>query len=291
MHPQNQLMIDLFREHLGTFEAKAKTDVWHQRLFGWVMFWMWLYEEDEDRSLLDGVVKMMLPTLAVGLVFGSILGTYEGLLFNRAVAGLAIGASIGGSLSALIGILQLARGRRRIQQRYMTDFITFMGWGLYAPSLDRLEHYSFWRVLAHELVHGFDDKRLPGPLFRLGYAMPQGLALLALMALGKFWFPWMVWFGLCQAFLLPWPAPARAWAEMRGYTMSMAARHWDGQDVTKEYVANIAQNFTSGDYYWMWPFKTAILKKLNRNLETIYDDSILEDDIFRIVREATLKKE
>jgi hypothetical protein len=289
MHAQNELLIDLFKKHLGSFEALAKEDVWHQRLFGWVMFWMWVYEEDENRSFADGVLKMALPTLLVGLAFGSILGTYEGFLFDHTLWGLVTGSAIGGGLAAAVGILQLAKGRRSIKLRYMTDFITFMGLGLYAPDIGRLEHYSFWRVLAHEFVHGHDDARLPPLLFKLGYAMPQGLALLALLAIGKIWFPWMVWFGLCQAFLLPLPSPVRAWAELRGYTMSMATRHWDGKENSEEYIENIAENFYGPDYFFMWPFKSDIRKRLAHQLESIHDDSILEDEVFRIVREATKK--
>jgi len=288
MHERNELIISLFRKHLGGFEVYEKQDVWHQRLLGVVMFWMWGYEKDESISLGRAVVNVLLPLLAVGSIAGSIIGGYEGFLFGHTLTGLAIGASLGAIASLSFAVFQIAKGARRIERRYMTDFISFVGKALFVPDMDRLEAYSFWRVLAHEFVHGWDAKEKPLMSFQLGYVVPQVLAFLALLAIGKIWVPWMAWFGICQVFLLPLPAPVRAWAEKRGYTMTLAASIWDGwsDENVERRIEGITQNFTSGDYYWMWPFRSRVTGWFTEAVEDIKSGAILDDEPFRIVHDA-----
>lgn len=108
------------------------------------------------------------------------------------------------------------------QRKFMTDYTTVVGSNIWRPRL-----YDFgkgaraagdYATLRHEMVHVRDSRRwkvLWTPL----YFFPQALAL---GAFGAFWTPWCWLFLL---FILPWPAPFRVWAELRGYDETFRAIH------------------------------------------------------------------
>lgn len=115
-----------------------------------------------------------------------------------------------------------------------------------------------WRVLAHEIVHVHDKQKMPLGIFGFSvvYLFPQVLAVLALLsllgfALGAEW----AWTLLFLLFLAPIPAVGRAWAEKRGYAMSMAANYWANGHILLGAQDGIVAKFTGPDYYFMWPFK------------------------------------
>jgi hypothetical protein len=148
---------------------------------------------------------------------------------------------------------------------FMSSITTTMGATVYFPSRAWVEedYGRAWRVLCHELVHVEDYRALGknGWLFGVGYAMPQGLAVLAL--LGIPFHSW--WFLLFLLLLAPLPAPWRKAAEMRGYAMTMAVRYWTfGGGIPKELKDHIVQNFVGPKYYFMWPFKGAVEREVGQ---------------------------
>ena len=81
--------------------------------------------------------------------------------------------------------------------------------------------------------------------------------------------------------LAPIPAPGRYWAELRGYGMSIHWAVWVGDRVRIE--RKVAQ-FTGPPYYFMWPFKKSVEKKL-RKYEERARAGIVKDPAFLHMRE------
>ena len=106
-------------------------------------------------------------------------------------------------------------------KRFMTGFITTWYPNIYVPELPWKEqdHAPAISILAHEWVHLNDRKRM-GWLFDLLYISPQCLTAFSVFAF------WNLWFLLFLLFLLPIPSPGRAWAEFRGYRMTIAINYW-----------------------------------------------------------------
>ena len=150
---------------------------------------------------------------------------------------------------------------------FMDRFVTTLYPKVYVPSLLRWESNNFFSIItvAHEYVHLYDRKRL-GLFFNFLYLSPQVLVVLALL------YPLNTWFLLFLVCLLPLPSPGRAWAEFRGYRMSMAVHHWLTGE--KYSVKHITHQFISSNYYWMFPFRTLVEKLFNREFEKIKLDEL-----------------
>ena len=149
--------------------------------------------------------------------------------------------------------------------KFMSEYTTTLHKTVYFPSLVFVQEHPdiAWRVLVHEMVHVEDSIALFAPVFGLLYLFPQCLAGLSLLALLGFWFPTMWWFAAFLLCLLPFPAPGRKWAEMRGYGMSIAVLVWAGYIPDLE---SIATQFTGPAYFWMWPFKSQVLAQLQTHV-------------------------
>ena len=167
-------------------------------------------------------------------------------------------------------------------KRFMEDYVTTLYPMVYVPELPWDEQPVESRIitLAHEYVHLKDRKRL-GWLFNILYLSPQ---IFALLAIGAFW---NLWFLLALLFLLPLPSPGRAWLEWRGYRMSMAL-YWalTGQRVN---IFWVREQFTSSQYYWMWPFKRSLEAHILKAAEDIESGKFLSPEIFEILE--IIKKE
>jgi len=86
----------------------------------------------------------------------------------------------------------------------------------------------------------------------------------------------LLWLGLAIVPLLPIPAPGRAWAELRGYGMSIYAERWMfGQSFLKSKV----KQFTGFAYFLMWPFRGYVEKKLKR-YQSDAEQGILRDEVY-----------
>lgn len=68
-----------------------------------------------------------------------------------------------------------------------------------------------------------------------------------------------LWMLAPLVFLAPIPAPGRAWAELRGYRMSV---FMELVMFGKTRIETKVRKFTGPSYYWMWPFPKPVRKKL-----------------------------
>lgn len=162
---------------------------------------------------------------------------------------------------------------------FMTSFITTYYPKVYVPSLQRwnLNHTATISILAHEYVHLSDRKRL-SLLFNLAYLSPQILAVFALLA------PLSPWFLLCLLFLAPIPSPGRAWAEIRGYRMTVAVYYW--LSAGKYNLDYVIEHFIGPNYYWMWPFKKYIRRRLELEYQRIKNND-LDPELLEIKKVLT----
>lgn len=160
--------------------------------------------------------------------------------------------------------------------RYLTSYITtnypYVDW----PDAAYASQEGNWKVLAHEYVHLYDRQRL-GVWFSAAYLFPQMLAPLALLSFLGFVNLWfllnLVW--LCA--LVPWPAPGREWAELRGYTMSMAVNYWRYGSIAPGTLEWIEPQFTGWSYYKMsWRASAKMQARLQTQVALIVSGKILE---------------
>ena len=167
---------------------------------------------------------------------------------------------------------------RIFNDSFMTHYITTIGRKIYSPYKE-----NGLPVIAHECQHIWDSKRWP-VLYEIGYLSPQIWFLLALGSFAAFASLWALLFLLALPLLAPLPAYFRMKIEMRGYAMTMAVWFWrTGRFTDFDYVAD---KFLGPDYFWMWPFKKAIRKRLKKIQVAIVDNSILSwSPIFKEVHE------
>jgi hypothetical protein len=176
-----------------------------------------------------------------------------------------------------------ARGMRLVgktmfwAREFMTEVVTTIGSVVYFPSRKWVEedYERAWTLLSHELVH-VEDYQSKGKwrwLFFATYAMPQGLAILALLAIVlKAWWP-LVFLGC----LAPLPAPWRKHAEMRGYAMNMAVYFWaHGGGIPQDLKEEITSYFTGPLYFFMWPFKRSAANEVGQWSKRVLCDEIFE---------------
>lgn len=117
-------------------------------------------------------------------------------------------------------------------------------------------------ILAHETVHEYDRKRLGTVPFTLLYLFPQILAIFSLLAVLAFWnMNWLTCL-FFLLFLLPIPAPGRAWLEVRGYKTNMSLGRLKGWDPNLLSFRIIRDNFMSVNYYYMMPIFEWTAKRL-----------------------------
>jgi len=150
---------------------------------------------------------------------------------------------------------------------FMKRFVTTFYPKIYIPSKLRWEANSFFSIitLAHEYVHLSDRKRWH-LFFNFIYLTPQAFVIFALL------YPISPWFLLFLVCLLPLPSFGRAWAEFRGYRMSVAIHYWlSGERYSLKHVSH---QFVSPNYYWMFPFERIVERIFNREFEKIVADDL-----------------
>ena len=156
-------------------------------------------------------------------------------------------------------------------KNFMTRYITVIGRTIYFPSKEWLDENRARaaHALCHEFVHISDEQNVGSVVFRLSYLFPQCMALFALC--GFFVGPAALLFLI---FLLPLPAPFRTFWELRGYAMTDAvlfAKH--KRFANDEYLL---RQFTSPAYYYMWPFKKALRREIEKNRDAIVEERLHE---------------
>ncbi len=154
---------------------------------------------------------------------------------------------------------------------FMTRYITVIGKTIYFPSREWLENNRAGaaRSLCHEFVHISDEKNVGSAVFRVSYLFPQCMALFALLSV--FVGPSALLFLL---FLLPLPAPFRTFWELRGYAMTDAVLYAKHQQFADEDF--LMKQFTTSNYYYMWPFKKSLLREIAKNRAAIRDERLHE---------------
>jgi len=146
-----------------------------------------------------------------------------------------------------------------------TQFISTNAPKVYFENEAYIRQHWPWKTLEHEWVHLKDADTFFGLLpfmplwfnrkvFGAAYLFPQILGLGALGAIGAIFFPPLLACLGCLLFAAPWPAPFRAWAEVRAYRRSIELRPSMEEQKVEEY----SKYFTGPDYYFMWPFKQGI---------------------------------
>lgn len=171
---------------------------------------------------------------------------------------------------------------------FMEDFSTTLGFTAYLTD----DHMNNISVIFHEGRHAQQGNKYTRPLQGALYLLPQLIAIIALFAcltlvgfsLGGF--TWC-WWPIALLLLLAAPLPAywRMKFEFDAYCVSMAIRHWTRGDVADSYIDNLVSNFTSGAYYFMWPFKSYLRKRFLRKLEWIKASKVGSDPYYVAVHE------
>jgi hypothetical protein len=145
-------------------------------------------------------------------------------------------------------------------------------------------------------VHLFDAKQ--GRIkFTLLYLFPQILAVLALLAVGAFWFFPMLLAVLFLAALAPLPSPSRTEIELRGYAMTLAVEYWTAGSIPEDSVSRYSEYFTGWSYYMMSPDRVYVMDRLNVIVEAIKSNKIFEGpqaepyrDVFLLLKREGLVK-
>lgn len=190
-------------------------------------------------------------------------------------------------LQRLIGTLLF------FNKTFMTAFITTFFHHSWFPSVEFVAANpdGAGDVLWHEGTHDFDEQRLPlrvklgsyqgSLLYQFLYLFPASLgamvfgAGLFFLLLGIFVhavlpLAWLILVGVIVA-AIP-IAPFRMQIEMRGYGMSLLICYMrgmkKGSEEHKAVMAHYASMFTGPNYYFMWPFKASVQKRL----EAIWSD-------------------
>lgn len=175
-------------------------------------------------------------------------------------------------------------------KRFMEGFVTTIGSKVYWPSrkmFNEFPDHSFV-TLAHEYVHVMDNQKSPAK-FKLGYLFPQILAALSLFSILAFISLWFLFFLAFLIFLAPIPAPFRKNSELRGYGMSIKARNWLYGGIDDSTMDHYVNQFTSGNYYYMWPFENNVRKELNKwNNNSVIDEPAFLD-VYSLIQENSNK--
>lgn len=137
-------------------------------------------------------------------------------------------------LNAILWVLTFGK------TEFMTRYHTVLGKTIYtSPNWTETSWLHRWIVVRHEGVHLRQAKR---------------------MGLGLFWFGWVIW-SLAYLFLLPsvWTLRSRWEKEAYAETIRCSQRFEVG--VSRE---RIIQQFTSAQYFWMWPFRSKVEQWLDQ---------------------------
>jgi len=181
-----------------------------------------------------------------------------------------------------------------VNRKFMKGYTTTVYPFVYFPSRKWLAENKAHaaKVLAHEFTHLWDEKDRGHLAYKVSYLSPQIVGICGLLGLLGFVWPPAVWASLMGFFAFPIPSFGRKNIERRGYAMSIAMNMWRYGKVTEYTIGWIAKAFTSGNYYWMWPFKKKVRRFIAEDITRIGSGSIMygaKQEPFRKVH-AVLKE-
>ena len=163
---------------------------------------------------------------------------------------------------------------------FMTRFTTTIGSTIYFPSRQwhaEKDAATLVSIVAHEVTHVMDNRRMGTVKYVYSYLSPQLNALGALIALASIWAGawWLLGLGFL-AFAAPWGSKGRTDLEMRGYATSMAVAAWVGSPYASP-PDWIVDQFTGPSYYFMCPNQQGVQDQLAVWIAKIEDDTILKE--------------
>lgn len=147
-----------------------------------------------------------------------------------------------------------------IWQKTFFQFHTTIGSKIYLvdSSIKAKMWRSIYGTMRHEFVHVLQREKW-WLLYDFSYILPQILALIAFgVAFGQVW---MLGF---MVFAGPIPSPWRMKWEMEGYTATLLTYFEIHGEIPDWLIKQKARNFYTSAYYFMWPFKKDVLRRLNR---------------------------
>ena len=140
------------------------------------------------------------------------------------------------------------------------------------------KHRGHWGVLGHEGVHVLQSQRQTRLLHGILYLLPQLLVLGFILAPLITWsLSW--WFLLFLVFAVPIPAYFRMRKELEAYSASITFRLWRRSYVPEHYYKHYSVKFVEGHYWYMWPFRKYIEKKLREAVgrADVFDGEFLRE--------------
>ena len=173
---------------------------------------------------------------------------------------------------------------------FMTN-CTVLNNTIYIPTENYIKSHpvSTAVVFMHELVHLYDQKRIGGIWFYLGYIFPQILILPALLF---FLASWKIALPVILLLSLPIPAYFRMHFEKRAYISSIYIIQKLSERLNFNPKLNIQNDFfiscfINSSYYFMWPFGNAITSQFNGAVQLVqsgqrpYQDAVFDmlDDL------------
>ena len=169
---------------------------------------------------------------------------------------------------------------------YMTSFVTTLGQTTYLPSTcDDGPGDGMWQVILHEGQHAKDAQKIGNWVFGAAYLLPQLLGVLGIaytLVVGialLFGAPLALLWGCTSLLLLaPLPAFGRAYAEIRGYTVSLAVGFWSGTlGDEAAYLNGLVDIFSGPSYYYMWIFKKWTRSYFEQKLQELKTNTFVLD--------------
>lgn len=163
---------------------------------------------------------------------------------------------------------------------YMKSAWTTIGYTIYRPDGGASV------MILHEGVHCVQKER-DGWKYEMKYLFPQCFSILALLTFFNWW--WL----LSLLFLLPWPAPWRMLYELEAYKVqvSVDTLMW-GRDFGKALAHVLSEYFVNHKYYFMWPFRKYINRKLEKHVintyfltDSVWNNSYIRDIVLKLDRE------
>lgn len=172
---------------------------------------------------------------------------------------------------------------------FMKGYTTTIGSKVYRPFALMSDKQSTFETVAHEWVHLTRFKKYNNVLMAIFYLLPQFLAVLSLFSVLQIWFGglWILNL-LWLLMLLPLPSPSRTKEELEAYTMSLFVVYHIYGRISDKHIDYMAQNFYGPNYYWMWPMKEDITKKLKeraRLVEKGHYDSVYPFNVVKKIME------
>lgn len=218
---------------------------------------------------------------------------------DELVPKLVVGPKSAFRIHALINsILNLVYPKDK-QDAYLKNYTTTLGFTVAMASWvgDKVESFSNWETLCHEIKHALQAKKWSRVLFGYLYLWPisQGIALLLGGWVGAIWLPgwwklvylvsWLIVSGI--HFVPQLPDPWRKRWEFQAYSISMHLRFLTSGKIEKDYIEHLVKNFHSMMYYIMEPNEEKIRKELNKlaNLIQMGKSPVKDEPIVKIAEE------